>query len=389
MYWQTLSRPADTYFQLRVGENFMAKSFKTWDTPANGGWAGTSVKNYTSTSSARRLSSWSELDWATLGSNCDSAANIAIIDATQQMNDEYAEFLARKEREEVYKNPEGGAYEGNLSDKYPPWYITLEASQSIKQQATSDILEQFCDSNMLKFMGIQLLPMLITYIAQHRLTTMSGDDYDPTLAVASLRDENNYGLISGKALYKQIFTSPVGKGLYYFLMFDSRSKYLETQYKGPAKNFCALVPLVLYAYKLVKGIPYSHWAKEEIRGIVNPKLATAMLWDEEVHEKPPVDIILHARDIGLMTKSGPSAGKLRSPVYTFKLYGETPLSKLPEYIQVMYTQIWCAHPDNRTKYMILDPSNWDKMPDPIIASEVSVTKSPLSFKPNSDAAAAW
>jgi hypothetical protein len=158
-------------------------------------------------------------------------------------------------------------------------------------------------------------------------------------------------------------------------MYDNRSHYLEKQYTGPGKNFCALVPLVLYAFKLVKGIPYRHWYKKDIIGIVNPKLAMAMLWDEKLDPKPSREEIIQAREDGLLVKTGKFAGTRRNPVSTVRLYGTSCISHLPEYIQTMYAQIWCAHPENRTKYMILDPSNWDTMPEALISSEV-VTSTP-------------
>ena len=33
-------------------------------------------------------------------------------------------------------------------------------------------------------------------------------------------------------------------------------------------------------------------------------------------------------------------------------------------------QIWIAHPTRRTKYMILDPMNWDNTPEPIIDDSI-------------------
>lgn len=36
----------------------------------------------------------------------------------------------------------------------------------------------------------------------------------------------------------------------------------------------------------------------------------------------------------------------------------------------MLAQIWVAHPDNRTKYMVLDPLNWDRVPPALIQVEV-------------------
>jgi hypothetical protein len=36
----------------------------------------------------------------------------------------------------------------------------------------------------------------------------------------------------------------------------------------------------------------------------------------------------------------------------------------------MLTQIWCAHPENRTKYMVLCPYAWDCIPPPLISNNI-------------------
>ena len=348
------------------------KPFKSWDSPASGSWGGRIKKSY-SPSYASTFTSWRDYDWAGLGVNCDSAYQIALAEVNSDIKEEYKAFLARKAELYESMNPEAGSYEGNLSDKYPMPKMTLEEIQHIKQRATADVVDYFCETNGLKNSSIQLLQQLVTYIGNIRLTTVDGDDYYPS------RVNEKGGLISGRALYNQIFATAEGKGLYYFLMYDNRSSYLETQYKGPAKNFCALVPIVLYAFKLIKGIPYSHWHRSDIRGVVNPKLADAMLWDEEEYPKPERDAILTARNEGLQIKTGAKAGQPRNPVYTFKLYGKTILTGIPDYVQVMYSQIWCAHPENRTKYMILDPSNWDTVPPALVDTEtLAVDTKPLT-----------
>lgn len=36
----------------------------------------------------------------------------------------------------------------------------------------------------------------------------------------------------------------------------------------------------------------------------------------------------------------------------------------------MLTQVWVAHPSLRNEYMVLDPVNWDQMPEPLIPTEL-------------------
>lgn len=365
----------------------MALSFKSWDTPANGTWAGKYVKK-PSYSSSSRITSWRDLDWARLFENCTSAVTIATAEANASRLESYKAFIHKKEQEEIALNPETGSFEGNMSERYPLGPMPMEIVLAIRQKATVDILENFCETNNLKNTSAQLLPLIITFLAGFKLTDVSGEEYNPVKAEHSYKSATTEGLISSQALYKQIFTDEVTKGLHYFIMYDTKSNYLETQYKGPAKNFCSLVPLILYAFKLIKGVPYRHWNKEDIRAIVNPKLADAMLYSDP---KPSHEDIIEARNVGLSVKSGSKVGTMRNPVYTFKLYGKTPISHLPDYAQVMYAQIWCAHPENRTKYMILDPANWDNMPEPLISSEVTVEgqKDSTEFTFDTKSSASW
>lgn len=348
----------------------MAIKFKSWDTPASGNWGGKIPK--TSIYSAS-LNNWRDLNWAGLAENCESAVKIARAEVESAMDDAYNAEVAKLEHRLAALNPEGGSYEGNASETVPYPRLTMYQLIEIKQQATMDILETFCNNNGLKTEGTKLLGQLITHFSSFKLSTVDGEDYGPAEAEASYKAGTKGGLLSGKAFYKQLHLTAEGQGLHYFLMYDNKSNYLEKQYTGPGKNFCALVPLVMYAFKLIKGIPYHHWCKDEIIGIVNPKLAMAMLWDETIDPKPSNDEIIKAREEGLKVKTGKSAGSVRNPVSTVKLYGASCLSHLPEYVQTMYAQIWCAHPENRTKYMILDPSNWDSIPAALIESEVLAT----------------
>ena len=349
----------------------MSIKFKSWDTPANGNWGGKIPK---SSPYGSRFTSWRDLDWAGLADNCESAFQIAKAEVESAMDDAYNARVGALEKRYEAMNPEGGAYEGNASEAIPYPSLTMHQVVEIKQKATTDILEVFCNNNGLKTTGTQLLGLLITYFSSFKLSNMSGEDYDSVTAEASLKAGTTDGLISAKAFYRQLCATPEGRGLHYFIMYDNKSHYLEKQYTGPGKNFCALVPLVMYAFKLIKGIPYRYWYRNEILGITNPKLAMAMLWDEKIDPKPPVEEIIKARENGLRVKTGAKAGTVRNPVSTAKLYGTSCLSDLPEYVQTMYAQIWCAHPENRTKYMILDPSNWDTMPAPLIQAEVLETK---------------
>lgn len=159
-------------------------------------------------------------------------------------------------------------------------------------------------------------------------------------------------------------------GLYRFLMLDPRGLIISgTQYSGEYRSYSALVPLIMSAHKVMNDIPYSRWSKDGLRVIVNPKLADAMLVEVPSFSK---EELISFRNEGLIVLSGSKQGESRNPRTTHKLYGlsDPYFSALPTLSQVMLTQIWVAHPDNRTNLMVLDPNNWDAMPEPLESSEV-------------------
>lgn len=190
------------------------------------------------------------------------------------------------------------------------------------------------------------------------------------------------GKIDGAKMTKSAFAfdSEWERGLYLFLMLDSRSAYLTTQYKGEGVQFCSLVPLIPYAFKLHHKLSYSKWDRKTLKWVVNKNLCAAMLYEGSFTR----DELLHARELGLVYQSGAAEGQSRNPQSTFKLWSTKGgcLHGVPELAQVMLTQIWCAHPSNRTPYMVLDPKNWDIMPTPLITENIFM---PLTAVNNSNA----
>lgn len=163
-------------------------------------------------------------------------------------------------------------------------------------------------------------------------------------------------------------------GIYYFAQYSKRGDMLEKQYQDPQSNYCALVPLILSGLRKNKDIMYSQWDREDmLQYMVDENLYKAMLCDVP-DDLTPQDL-LGVRDHGMQIKSGKNTGGHRNPATTFKLYGVSGsiVGEFPWLAQVMLTQIWCAHPSNRNKYMILDPRNWDEMPEPLVSTNVFKT----------------
>lgn len=345
----------------------------TWDQPAT---RYMSKRAYTTPT--RLTANWRDINWAALNKLCQAEQQHAVDTYKEERTIKYEQWLDEKEREYSSLHPESGSYEGNLRDEHPIGAPNFETLFRIERISSNKAIEAFIIDQRIKESAMYLMPQIIEHIGTFKLTTIAGEEYNADAARLSITEGTNEGLISAGKLYRAYFSDDTMMGLYNFLLLDSRSAYLETQYKAPARNFCALVPLIMYAFKL-KGLPYSHWDPKQLFAIVNTKLLDAMTCD--MTNKPDNETILAARAEGLLTKSGPKVGQIRNPAYTFKLFGKNALSEFPELAQVMLSQIWCAHPENRTKYMILDPSNWDTMPTPLISQEAinptfNIKKSP-------------
>lgn len=183
---------------------------------------------------------------------------------------------------------------------------------------------------------------------------------------------------SGKYSAKQLVLDSVkddqfNKGLYWILM--SKHRALQKQYQQG--EYCSLVPLVLSAFLKLANIKYSEWDTGELHFVVDPKLLEAM------HTRVPeytTEELLDFRHRGLVTSDTArrSPGASKNPVTTYNITslesempdGRVGPAKLPVLVRMMLCQTWCAHPLNRNHYMILDPENWDSMPEPLVSSEI-------------------
>ena len=255
---------------------------------------------------------------------------------------------------------EAGAYEGNYSESVEMPTLDLKYLAEYKDSAGQTAVKTYVELLGLINWSHVFMPEIITILAGMTLK------------------RNDNGLISGLKFRNEHFTTPALKGLYYFLMLDAKSSYLKTQYKAPNSSYCALVPTIMYAHKLVHNVKYSEWDPLEIKYVVHPHLAEAMQY---VPGEMSPDQIMQERTEGLTVRSGPTAGKVMSAVWKHKLAGpqlKTGIFKDTPYLaQVMIAQIWCAHPDNRSAYMILDPVDWDRVPKALISRNVLSSSMPI------------
>lgn len=168
-------------------------------------------------------------------------------------------------------------------------------------------------------------------------------------------------------------TTAYDRGLYKLITKVPRGRLMKNQTDPDHLLVCALVPLYMAAHKRNRDIKFTQW--ENVHHLVDKDLYQAMT-------SPPLpgpcdnDELLAIRRSGLtyVSKARKELGqtKMHNPATYHMLTGITSsvIGKLPKYAKAMLCQIWCAHPDNRSKYMILDPYNWDNTPDPLVSTTI-------------------
>lgn len=183
-------------------------------------------------------------------------------------------------------------------------------------------------------------------------------------------DEGDYEALP--FLEHNIGTDPFKQGLWKVAARLKRGQLIKGQNTSTGAQYSALVPLILAALKRDQKINYSEWTQKSIPLLVDSLLADAML-------VPPDDIptltnerIMELRVKGLTTMSGASAGEIVGPTKKWSLTGikDTELGHLPTHAVTMICQTWVAHPSLRTSLMVLDPNDWDGMPEPLVDTMV-------------------
>jgi hypothetical protein len=154
-----------------------------------------------------------------------------------------------------------------------------------------------------------------------------------------------------------------------------RSLLVTKQIANP--KYSSLTPLVLAGIKLYQNIKYSEWCGlSNLEWILEPELMTAL---DVNYADLGSERLLEIRQQGLTQRSGTKAGQLKPAESTWSLTGiqDTEIGHLPKLTQSMLCQIWLAHPKHRDQLMILDPKNWDLIPEPIIPHDVFKKQEPV------------
>lgn len=182
--------------------------------------------------------------------------------------------------------------------------------------------------------------------------------------------KNSEGKIDGQKFWGENLDikDPANIGIYRFFQIHPRGQITTDQNKPDGRPYCRLVPLVLSAVKQMQGIPYSAWDRDTLHYVVDPDLCSAMLDKQSDYTR---EELLVLRVKGLTIKSGDNAGGIRNPTTYAKIHatGDEDFDTRPDLWKIMATQIWVAHPANRLDCMVLDPGNWDAMPDSLIPND--------------------
>ena len=210
-------------------------------------------------------------------------------------------------------------------------------------------LEAWCLKNQLNRMGSWLLPQLVAAFGSWKLILVDG-----VIDVKLTLKHNCEASLEAQAMWR--------------LSRIPRTCLLTRQIA--LAEYAVLTPLILAGFKRMQGVGYESWRDlENLDYVLEPRLLEAVCVDVP---NLGSERLLEIRQQGLTTRSGKSAGQLKNAESTWSLNGisDTELGHLPKLTQSMLTQIWLAHPVHRTGLMILDPQNWDHMPEPLIAPTI-------------------
>lgn len=288
-----------------------------------------------------------------------------------EQRDDYREYLEEKFIKEYNKTHES-SYEGEID-------------------VEDQVLAKFPAEQGIGKAGEEEVELLLTDFSKKYSIVTKAHWFFPQMVALFAKcapQKNEFGVYSGKLLYDNyISRDPTLYALWLIAMYPKRSIFMKSQVDPALRDFCSLVPLVLAGFKKMHNIPYHYWT--DIEYVVEPNLAKAMMLDEL--PEITVEEVLEDRRQALLVKSGTKAGEIRNPVTTYSIYipHSSLMYGLPTLAKIMMCQTWCAHPTNRTKYMVLNPLEWDEMPQPLVDSEVfvkpevkeSAVKKPWKVKP--------
>lgn len=235
--------------------------------------------------------------------------------------------------------------------------------QELKSKNLEEV-QLWCEQHQLAHHHTWVLPQMVAHFGQWRLHTSGGKiDALETLKQNIGDDAWQIGL--------------------WKLSRIKRSSLVVSQVKAP--EYGAFTPLVLAGFKRMQNVRYESWRDSSgLEHVLEPDLFNAVVLADYDCCGLGSTRLLEIREQGLKIMSGAKVGQMKPPESTWSLNGikNTELGGTPKLAQTMITQCWLAHPKHRTHLMILDPSNWDKMPEPLVSSEIFHKPEPASAPQN-------
>lgn len=247
--------------------------------------------------------------------------------------------------------------------------LTETAIQQCKQEAKAAATEAWAIRNMVSQKLSWLPHQLLAYFGTWTAHKDESSKYSALLTWdANTRQRGDYYAL--------------GSGL---LATSARTNFFKDAPKGNQQYKSVInpmVPIILAGFKKYQGINYSEWNPVGLETLLDLELAK--LVGVTVPEITHSDL-LALRNTAITDKTGPRANIPNNPSTCTKLnhLSETALGHLPKLAKYMVLQTWACHPSNRNEYMILDPNNWDNIPDPLVSKDIffNQTVKPAVAKP--------
>jgi hypothetical protein len=162
-------------------------------------------------------------------------------------------------------------------------------------------------------------------------------------------------------------------GLWRLVNRVNRSHLVKRQSHPSSVNWSSLAPTILLAQRRDRGVPYQSWPLEGLDRVIPKELYECLLWASHNPDWSSLGSqeLIEIRQQGLLYKTGQKQGQYKSALTTWQLTGlPTIWREIPRLAVTMLTQIWVCHPQLRTQYLILDPWQWDHMPQPLLPDEI-------------------
>ena len=239
----------------------------------------------------------------------------------------------------------------------PITHIDPDTDASYRTVANEQAVTKFAEENNIAASWSWLAPQLLAYLGNYTLPTKVD------------------GVISCKDFLNLNVKTEFDLGIYRLITKIPRGRLMKQQTDSLHLPVCSLVPIYMAAQKRANGTKFSEWSRSDLAGLVDKELYVAMTAPPLPGPYDPEEL-LQIRNTGLryVSRSKKELGvtKSYSPETYHMLAGvsESLIGGLNKYAKAMLCQIWCAHPNNRSKYMILDPYDWDNIPEPLINTNV-------------------